>query len=344
MRASTCPRIGGTRLARGRPCAGIALPALVVCTLAGLADTAAAQGSPFPSRPVRMIVPYGTGGPADILARITAQKMSENLGQPIIVDNRPGATGAIGSEVVASATPDGHTLLASTIGPLSMTPHVLRKVPYNALTSFTAVSGIAFSTSVISVGAAQPMRSVKDAVTFARANPGKLIYGTSCVGSIGHLAGEVLSQTTGVTMTHVPFKTAGQAYPDLMSGNINMVIDTLPSAMNHIKAGTARPIAMLSPGRNSMFPDVPTIAEAGFPDATLIFWSALHGPAGMNPAVVQRLHESVLKALAAPDLRDRFAALGAQPWVATGKEVDARARRDYDSLGKVIKAAGIRQE
>jgi tripartite-type tricarboxylate transporter receptor subunit TctC len=188
------------------------------------------------------------------------------------------------------------------------------------------------------------MKTVKDVVAFARANPGKLIYGTSGIGSIGHLAGEVLSQTTGVTMTHVPFKTAGQAYPDMMTGTLNMIIDTLPSAMNHIKSGTARPVAMLSPGRNAMFPDVPTIAEAGFPDATLVFWSAVHGPAGMNPAVVQRLHDAMVKSLAAPDLRERFGALGAEPWVATGKDVDTRARRDYDSLGKVIKAAGIKQE
>lgn len=344
MRASFPLRFPGgdrRRLLEGCPRPALLAAAVV---LIGLQGAALAQPAPFPNRPIRLIVPYGAGGPADILARITAQKLSENLGQPMIVENRPGATGAIGSEAVANAAPDGYTLLASTIGPLSMTPHVLRKVSYNALTSFTAVSGIAFSTSVISVGGNQPMKTVKDVVAFARANPGKLIYGTSGIGSIGHLAGEVLSQTTGVTMTHVPFKTAGQAYPDMMTGTLNMIIDTLPSAMNHIKSGTARPVAMLSPGRNAMFPDVPTIAEAGFPDATLVFWSAVHGPAGMNPAVVQRLHDAMVKSLAAPDLRERFAALGAEPWVAAGKDVDTRARRDYDSLGKVIKAAGIKQE
>lgn len=298
----------------------------------------------YPTRPMRLIVPYGAGGVSDILGRTLAAKMSELIGQAIAVENRAGAAGVIGSDFVANATPDGYTILFSSIGAHAISPHMLKKLPFNPSTAFTSIGGVALSTSAMAVGANQPMKTVKDVIARAKGNPGKVIYGSSGVGSIGHLTGEILGLSAGVDMTHIPFKTVAVAYPDAISGSITMVIDTLPSMMQHLKSGSIRPLAMLSPSRSAAFPEVPTIAEAGFPDATLIFWSALHGPANLPQPIVQRLADVLNKSLAAPDLRERFATLGAEPWVATAKELDNRVRLDFDRLGKVIKAAGIQPE
>lgn len=308
------------------------------------AAPAFAQTGSYPSRPMRLIVPYGAGGVSDILGRTLAAKMSELIGQAVAVENRAGAAGVIGSDFVANATPDGYTILFSSIGAHAISPHMLKKLPFNPSTAFTSIGGVALSTSAMAVGANQPMKTVKDVIARAKGNPGKVIYGSSGVGSIGHLTGEILSLSAGVDMTHIPFKTVAIAYPDAISGSITMVIDTLPSMMQHLKSGSIRPLAMLSPNRSASFPDVPTIAEAGFPDATLIFWSALHGPANLPQPIVQRLVDVLNKALAAGDLRERFATLGAEPWIATPKELDNRVRLDFERLGKMIKAAGIQPE
>ncbi|MCX7199080.1 MAG: tripartite tricarboxylate transporter substrate binding protein [Proteobacteria bacterium] len=316
---------------------------LLAATMAAPAFAQPAAGG-YPTRPLRLVVPYGAGGVSDILGRTLAAKMSELIGQAIAVENRAGAAGVIGSDFVANAVPDGYTILFSSIGAHAISPHMLKKLPFNPSTAFTSIGGVALSTSAMAVGANQPMKTVKDVIARAKGNPGKVIYGSSGVGSIGHLTGEILGLSAGVDMTHIPFKTVAVAYPDAISGSITMVIDTLPSMMQHLKSGSIRPLAMLSPSRSAAFPDVPTIAEAGFPDATLIFWSALHGPANLPQPIVQRLADVLNKSLAAPDLRERFATLGAEPWVATAKELDTRVRLDFDRLGKVIRASGIQPE
>ncbi|MBC7778583.1 MAG: tripartite tricarboxylate transporter substrate binding protein [Proteobacteria bacterium] len=318
----------------------VAAPTLHAQTPSAAPTTAGA----YPSRPIRFIVPFAAGGVSDILGRSVALKMSEVVGQQWVVENRGGAGGTIGADVVANATPDGYTILLSSLTTQSIAPHMLKKLPYNTLTAFTPVGGVALSPNILSIGSSQPMKSVKDIIAAAKANPGKVIYGSSGQGSIGHLTGEILRAATGVDMTHVPFKSAALAYPDVMGGNITMVFDTLPSAMQHIKSGAVRPVAMLSPKRSPAMPDVPTIAEAGFPEATLNFWSALFGPANMPPAVVQRLNESLNKSLAAPDLRDRLVALGSDPWPTTPQELTTRVREDFERMGKVIKTAGIAPE
>jgi len=298
----------------------------------------------FPTRPIRLMVPFAAGGVSDILGRSLAQKMTEVIGQTVIVENRGGAAGTIGADIVANATPDGYTILLSSLTTQAIAPHMLKKLPYNTLTAFTAIGGIALSPNILTVGSSTPLKTVKDVIAAAKANPGKIIYGSSGLGSIGHLTGEILRASTGVEMTHVPFKSAGVAYPDVIAGNITMVFDTLPSAMQHIKSGAVRPVAMLSPKRAPQLPDVPTIAEAGFPEATLNFWSGLFGPAKMEPAIVQRLSEALNKSLAAPDLRDRLSTLGADAWPTTPKELETRAREDLERMGKVIKTSGIQPE
>lgn len=319
------------------------LPALMVAAIAALASsTASAQA--YPVKPIRFMVPFAAGGLSDILGRVMAAKMGEVAGQTVIVENRGGAGGTIGAAIVAAAEPDGYMIMLSSLTTQAIAPHMLQKVPYNTLTAFTPVVGVALSPNIISVGASLPVRSVKDLIAYAKANPGKLAYGSSGQGSVGHLTGEILRSLAGVDMTHVPFKSAGLAYPDVAAGNLQMVIDTLPSALQHIKAGTVRPVALLSPRRAGVLPDVPTIAEAGYAGATLNFWSGIFGPANVPSPVVARLSEIVQTALAAPDLRDRLGTLGADPWPVSSPELGARVREDFERMGKAIKAAGIRPE
>lgn len=305
---------------------------------------AAAQGSPYPNRPIRFMVPFAAGGVSDILGRVMAAKMSEVIGQTVIVENRGGAGGTVGADVVANANADGYMIMLSSLTTQSIAPHMLKKVPYNTQTAFTPIAGVALSPNILSIGANQPMKTLKEVIGFARSNPGKLSYGSSGLGSVGHLTGEILRSLTNVDMIHVPFKSAGVAYPDVLAGNITMVVDTLPSALQHIKAGTVRPVVMLSPKRTPLLPEVPTIAEAGYPEATLNFWSGIFGPAGMPPAVVARLNEVVVKSLAAPDVRERLGTLGADAWPVSAEELGTRAREDFVRMGKIIKSAGLQPE
>lgn len=322
----------------------LAASALVFTGAALAPALAAAQGSTYPNRPIRFMVPFAAGGVSDILGRVMAAKMSEVIGQTVIVENRGGAGGTVGADVVASANADGYMIMLSSLTTQSIAPHMLKKVPYNTQTAFTPIAGVALSPNILSIGANQPMKTLKEVIGFARSNPGKLSYGSSGLGSVGHLTGEMLRSLTNVDMIHVPFKSAGVAYPDVLAGNITMVVDTLPSALQHIKAGTVRPVVMLSPKRTPLLPEVPTIAEAGYPEATLNFWSGIFGPAGMPPAVVARLNEVIVKSLAAPDVRERLGTLGADAWPVSAEELGTRAREDFVRMGKIIKAAGLQPE
>ena len=307
--------------------------------LAFLSFAAVAQS--YPARPIRLMVPYAAGGVSDILGRVLAQKMSELLGQPMIVENRGGAGGTLGTGLIAEAGPDGYSIVLSSLTAYAIAPNLMKKVPYDPVKSFTAIGGVAVAPNILTVGVSSQFNTLRDIITYAQANPDRLSFGSSGIGSVGHLSGEVLRTSANVTMVHVPYKSAGLAYPDMMSGNITMVFDTLPSAIQHVKSGKAKPIALLSEKRSPLLPDVPTFAEAGFPEATLHFWFGLHGPAKMPPAVVDKLSDTLQKALASSDLRDRFASLGADPYPLTPEQLQAKTSADFEKLAKVIKAAGI---
>jgi tripartite-type tricarboxylate transporter receptor subunit TctC len=209
---------------------------------------------------------------------------------------------------------------------------------------FSAIGGVAIAPNILTVSASAPFSTLKELVEYAKANPGKLTFGSSGVGSIGHLSGEVLRTSVGAQMLHVPYKSAGVAYPDMFAGNVSMVFDTLPSAIQHIRSGKAKPIAVLSDKRSPLLPEVPTFGEAGYPEATLRFWFGLHGPAHMPAPVVQKLNETLNHALAAPDLRERFSTLGAEPYPTTPQQLTDLVRADMEKLAKTIKAAGIPRE
>ncbi len=317
--------------------------------LAGLAFailpvSAFAQAESFPSKALHLVVSFAAGGVSDIVGRLVAQKMTEVLGQTVIVENRPGAGGVIGTNFVAKSPPDGYVFVLTSPTQLAIAPNLQKSIPYDPINDFSAIGGIAMTPNILTINMSLPIRSLRELVAHAKSNPGKLSFGSSGQGSVGHLSGEILRVSTGADMLHIPYKSAGAAYPDMFSGAVSMVFDTLPSAIQHVNSGKARPIALMSDKRSPLLPDVPTFAEAGYPEATLRFWIGLHGPAGMPPAVVQKLNDALNKALASPELRERFAALGADPLPITPQELAGYTRNSLEQITKTIKAAGIRPE
>lgn len=310
---------------------------------AGFALTAVAQAQ-YPSRPIRFVLPYATGGVSDILGRALAQKWTELLGQPIVVENRGGAGGTVGTDNVAKSAPDGYSIVLSSLTAFAIAPNMLKTVPYDPVKDFTAIGGFVIAPNILSANAAAPFNTLKELIDYSKANKGKVTFGSSGVGSVGHLSGEVLRVATGADMLHIPYKSAGASYPDVISGAVTMVFDTLPSAIQHIRSGKVKPIGMLSDQRSPLLPDVPTFAQAGYPEATLRFWIGIHGPANMPAPVVQKLNETLNQALAAQDFRERLATLGADPYPTTPQALADLTRADLEKLGKTIKAAGIKPE
>jgi tripartite-type tricarboxylate transporter receptor subunit TctC len=304
---------------------------------------ALAQGD-YPNRPVRLVVPYAPGGVSDITGRIVAQKMTELLGQPVVVENRAGAGGMLGTGAVAKAEPDGYTIVLSSLSAYAIGPRLVKAPLYDPIKDFTAIAPVALSPTILTVSPSLPLQTVKDVIAHAKANPGKLTYGSSGIGSVAHISAEVLRASAGIDLVHVPYKSAAQAYPDVISGAVSMVFDALPSAIQHIKAGKVRPVAVMSERRASLVPDVPTFAEAGYPQATLRLWVGLHGPANLPAPVVQKLSDTVQKVVAAPDVRERFTAVGADGYFASPREFSEMVRGDVERLGKMMASAGIKAE
>ena len=320
---------------------GLALAAASAC---GFAQTTTEQASGYPSRTIRLIVPYGAGGVSDIIGRVLAQKLSELLGQPVVVENRGGAGGMLGTGTVAKSAPDGYSLVLSSLSAYAIGPRLLKTSPYDPVNDFTAVGGVALTPTILTANTSAPFRTVPELVAYAKANPGRLSYGSSGVGSIGHISAELLRAATGVELIHIPYKSAAFAYPDAISGSVSMVFDALPSTIQHIRTGKVRSVAMMSDRRSPLVPDVPTFAEAGYPGVTLRLWVGVHGPSGLPPAITQRLNDSIGKALAAPDLRDRFASVGADPFPTSAREFGEMVREDVATLARTIEAAGIKPE
>ena len=312
--------------------------------LASTSALAQAQTSAYPARAIRLVVPYGPGGVSDIMGRVVAQKMTELLGQPMVVENRPGAGGMLGTGLVAKAPPDGYMIVLSSLSAYAIGPKLVKESPYDPVKDFTAIGGVAIAPTILTVNVSTPFQTLQDVIAYAKANPGKLSYGSSGIGSVGHISGEVLRASTGVDLLHIPYKSAAQAYPDVIAGSVSMVFDALPSAIQYIKSGKVRPIAMMSDRRASLLPDVPTFSEAGYPEATLRLWVALHGPPDLPPAIVQKLNDTLAKALAAQDLRERFSAVGADPFPTTPRELAELTRSDVERLAKTIATAGIKPE
>lgn len=313
------------------------------CAALLLAASAVAHAQGYPSRPVRLIVPTSPGGGTDISARMLAPKLSEYLGQQIVVDNRPGASTMIGVELVARAVPDGYTLLMG-ISSLAIAPYIQTKVPYDAVKDFAPVSQVVVLPNLMVSHPSLPARAVKELVAFARTRPGQINFAAGSVGSNPHLAMELFLSMTGLKMVHVPYKGQGPALIDLMAGHVSLSMANMLSALPHVKNGRLRAIGVTGAKRASIAPDVPTIAEAGVPGYEVVQWFGILAPAHTPRDIIIRLHASIVRAVQDPAIRERFSSDGADTIGSTPEEFAAVIRADLGKWSKVIKDAGIRPE
>ena len=304
--------------------------------------SAGAYAQSFPAKPVRLVAPFSTGGALDLIARAVGQKLSDGLGRPVIVDNKAGASGAIGSEFVARAAPDGYTLLLGATTTHGINPALNPKLPYDPIKDFTPISLVATIPHVLVVHPDVPAKTVQEFVRLAKSRPG-MTFGSAGHGSPHHLAGEMLKATAQIDLTHVPYKGSGPAMVDLMAGQIQLMSVELTAAAPYIKDNRVRPLAIATAKRVSGV-DLPTVAEAGYPGFEVTAWYAVFGPAGIPPAVVSRLNADIVKGMAEPDLRERFRALGATPVGSTPAELGAHVRAELVRWTHVIKTGKITVE
>jgi tripartite-type tricarboxylate transporter receptor subunit TctC len=298
----------------------------------------------FPAKPIRMIVPFAPGGPNDVLGRIVAQKLSEQIGQQVIVDNRSGAGGSTGTAAAAAAPPDGYTLLFSGTSSLAINPSLYSKLPYDALRDFAPVSLAGTAPSLLATHPSVPARTLKELIAVAKASPGKLNYASGGVGGTPHLAGELFKSLARVDLVHVPFRGAGPALVALASGQVDMYIGGISSVLPMVRDRRIRPIAVTSAKRTPLMPEMPTFIESGMPGYEVVNWYAVVAPAATPKPVVTKLNGEVVKALASPDVKKRFADLGTDAASSTPDQLAAYHREDLARWAKVIKAAKIQPE
>jgi len=316
---------------------------LVAAVAACVAASAGAQNASaeFPNRPVRIIVPQAAGGGVDIVARIIAQKLTESWGQQVIVDNRPGANGIIGVEAVAKAKPDGYTLSAPFTSVLTINPFVYKSLPYDPFRDFAPVMQSVTNVIVLVVHPSLPVRTVKELVALGKSRPGDFVYGSFGVGNLTHLAGELLRMEAGLKMTHVPYKGETPAVTDLIAGQYMLLFATSAGVNAHIKAGRLRILATGGEKRAAAYPDTPTMAESGYPNAGVTGWSGLVAPAGTPPEIVQKIQREAARYVRSPELSERLTAIGAEPVGSTPEEFGAFIRSEAEKWSRVIRAAGI---
>ena len=306
-----------------------------------VAGTSFAQ--PYPSKPVRVIVPFTPGGSTDVVFRILAPRITESLGQPLLVDNRPGGGATIGMDLVAKSAPDGYTLGVANIS-FGANPSLLAKLPYDTARDFAPVSLVSIVTMVLSVHPSVPARSVKQLLALAKAKPEMLNYSSAGNGSANHLAFERFKHASGAKILHVPYKGGGPAVVAIVSGETTTIFATIPSAIQHFKSGRLVPLGVSSAKRNGALPEVPTVSEAGVPGYEAIEWQGVVVPAGTPAPVVGRLHQAFARAVKLPEMKERLAALGADAAGGTPDELAAFIRSELAGWAKVIKESGIRIE
>jgi len=298
----------------------------------------------YPAKPVRLVVPFPPGGPADSVARILAQKLTDALGQNVVVDNRAGATGTIGAGIVAKSPPDGYTLLLGTSNELAMSPGLFEKLPYEPTRDFTPLSNVINFPNILVVNPHLPARSVTELVALARAKPGQLSFATSGIGSTNHLTGVVFQEIEKVKINYVPYKGGGPAVTDLMGGHVDTMFATMPSVVPFVKSNKLKALVLTDNKRWTALPDVPSAKEAGVPGLIVITWNGVLAPAGLPDAIVARLNTDIGTVANSTDMKDRMRAQAAEIGTTTPEEFAAMLRNDYAKWSKVIKQAGLRAE
>jgi tripartite-type tricarboxylate transporter receptor subunit TctC len=316
----------------------------IAAVLAGPVTSAYAAESAYPARPIRMLVAFAPGGGSDTAARILAQRLSNNLGQQVVIDNRPGASGNLGHGIGARATPDGYTLMWTSIGPIAVNPSLFRKLPYDPLRDFDTITLTADSLNALVVHPSVPANSVKELIALAKAQPGKLSYGSSGIGGAGHLAGELFNLMAGVDLVHIPYKGGGPAMVDLLGGQIQAIFATLVTALPHIKSGKIRALAVTPAKRAPMLPDVPTIAEAGLPGYEAANWYGLLAPAKTPRSIITQLNREVVRVLETQEVRDAYFGVGMIVQTSTPEAFAAYLKKELAKWSEVIKKIGITAE
>ncbi len=319
---------------------------LVRGTIAGallaLAVTGSVAAQGYPSRPVRIVVPFPPGGGADTSTRTIAQKISERIGQPVVIENKAGAAGNVATEYVAHATPDGYTFLMTTSGHAAL-PH-LQTVTWDPLRSFAPVTVFVKYGPVLAVHPSVQAKTLPELIALAKANPGKLTYGSSGSGGPLHLGAELFKKRAGIDILHVPYRGNAPMTVAVVAGEVNMVFDSLTGPLQHIKSGALRAIAMMGSHRNPALPDVPTMSESALPGFVYESWNGILAPAGTPDAAIQRLHQEIVAALALPDVRERLTGLGYEPVSLSPPEFGKLIESDYRRFGEIIRDAGIKAD
>ena len=309
-----------------------------------LCATALASAQDYPVKPIRLIVPFPPGGGNDTVARAIAQQMSPALGQPVVIDNRPGAGGSVGADAVAKAPADGYTLFLAGVGSHAVNPNLHSKLPYDAIRDFAPITLVASAPSVLVVNAGVPARSIAELTAYARANPGKLNYASNGNGSAAQLAAAMYESMAGVRMVHVPYKGIAPALQDLLGGEVQLMFGTIVALVPHVQAGKLRALAVTSRKRSALLPDVPTLAESGLPDYQAGSWYGILAPAGTPRPIVERLHAEIVKAVRAPEVSKRLAAEGAEVIGSTPEEFGAHIKAEIARVASVVRASGIKMD
>jgi tripartite-type tricarboxylate transporter receptor subunit TctC len=334
-----------------RPCYGFTfrhtkekMKRIAFVTIAALTIAGNAAAQNYPTRPIRLVVPFAPGGNIDITARAIAPGLSDLLGQTIVVDNRGGAGGLIGTDLVAKSAPDGYSLALASSGTLTVLPALQAKMPYDPAKDFAPIALLSYVPIVLVVHPNNPAKSVRDLIALAKSRPGKMIMASTGNGTTNQLAGELFQLETGVNFIHVPYKGAGPALIDLMGGQVDMLFDQLSSSSSYIRSGRLRALVVAGEKRNAVIRDVPTMTESGLRNCDAGTFTALMGPAGLSREIVTKLGTAVNKTLAMPSTRDRFAAVGADILGGTPANLDAHMKQELAMWARVARAANIRLE
>ena len=312
---------------------------VVLCSI-----TSFAMAQQWPSRTVRLVIPQSAGGATDVAARVIAQQLSLQLGQQFVVDNRPGAAGNIGTDIVAKAPADGYTILLAALASIAVAPHLYKSLPFDPAKDFAPVTVVANVLHVLVVDPAVPVKSVPELIAYAKANPDKLAFGSPGTGEAGHLAGELFKTMTGAQMLHVPYKGGAPAMAGMLGGQVQLIFATAATAIPHIQSGKLRALAMTGGHRFELLPDVPTLAEAGVPGYEVNNWLGVVAPAGTPPAIVNRLNAELVKALQNPEVKSKLLASGLEAVWMTPEQFAAYIKSETIKWGKVVRDAGVNPE
>jgi tripartite-type tricarboxylate transporter receptor subunit TctC len=314
---------------------------LALLVLEGSVTTSVVAAT-YPDRPIRLIVPSAAGGGPDTVARLIAAELTKQMGQQIVVDNRPGGAFIIGMDAIAKAAPDGYTIGYASVGPLAINRSLLPKMPYDPDRDLQAIGQVGMSQCIVGVTPSAPFKTVGELIAYAKKNPDKLTHGSAGNGSIDQLSAELFKMMTGTRMVHVPYKTSAQAVTELMAGQVNLMFANLPSIWTHVKSGKVGALAVTGSRRSPGFPDLPTIAEAGVPGYEAVTWGGIVSPAGMPKAIVGRLNTEVNAAIATPTFKEKYGAIGNEPLGGTPEHFAAFIRKEAAKWAAVVKHVGAK--